>query len=145
MLDWRKKLDCAVICITSHKCVTLRLRSLTPLLPAGRMVRYLSWIVKCNFFIYSIFCLHDQSYFFSDCPIPLPSNVPVIDGEIICNLGASCSEVVCCLHAKPLFRHVSIHLKLNFCQDMITIGIDKFTRKIQPSVYNNWGKICFRI
>lgn len=81
------------------------------------------------------FCL-----FRKDCPISLLNNVPVIRGAITCNLGESCSDVVCCLYAEPLLKHVTIHLSLNYCQDRISIGIDKFVREIQPSAYTNWGK-----
>ncbi|XP_062596534.1 uncharacterized protein LOC134257978, partial [Saccostrea cucullata] len=75
----------------------------------------------------------------NDCPIALPNNVPVVRGAITCNLGASCSDVVCCLYAEPLMKHVTISLSLDYCQDRIRVGIDKFTREIQPSSYNNWG------
>ncbi|XP_062603466.1 uncharacterized protein LOC134265233, partial [Saccostrea cucullata] len=75
----------------------------------------------------------------NDCPIALPNNVPVVRGAISCNLGASCSDVVCCLYAEPLMKHVTISLSLDYCQDRISVGIDKFTREIQPSSYNNWG------
>lgn len=69
----------------------------------------------------------------------LPDNVPVVKGAISCNLGASCSDVVCCLYAEPLLKHVTVHLRLDYCQDRISIGIDKFNREIRPSSYRNWG------
>lgn len=90
---------------------------------------------------FDVFCFVMNVVIFLDCPISLPSNVPVIKGDITCNLGTTCSDVVCCLYAQPLLRHVTIYLKMEFCRDRIILGIDRYTREIQPSTYKNWGKV----
>ena len=127
-----------VIFTTPRRCVTGPPQCFTLPLLDGRMVRFLLLVVQTFF---DVFCFVMNVVIFLDCPISLPSNVPVIRGDITCNLGTTCSDVVCCLYAQPLLRHVTIYLKMEFCRDRIILGIDRYTREIQPSTYKNWGKV----
>lgn len=133
-------MDYMVIFTTPRRRVTGPLQCLTLPLLDGQMVRFLPWTLLYKLFLmFSVFVMN--VVIFLDCPISLPSNVPVIRGDITCNLGTTCSDVVCCLYAKPLLRHVTIYLKMEFCRDRIILGIDRYTREIQPSTYKNWGKV----
>lgn len=133
-------MDYMVIFTTPRRRVTGPLQCLTLPLLDGRMVRFLPWTLLYKLFLmFSVFVMN--VVIFLDCPISLPSNVPVIRGDITCNLGTTCSDVVCCLYAQPLLRHVTIYLKMEFCRDRIILGIDRYTREIQPSTYKNWGKV----
>ncbi|XP_062581277.1 uncharacterized protein LOC134243073, partial [Saccostrea cucullata] len=76
----------------------------------------------------------------NDCPKTLTSSLPYINGPFSCNLGSSCSEITCCVNAKPIARHLTFTANLEFCGDKITIAIDKFQLETKISKIISTGK-----
>lgn len=91
--------------------------------------------------------VHNVKYIWllADCPASLLISLPVISGPLTCNLGSSCSVLTCCVYAEPLSKHVTTVLNLDFCNDKMTVGIDRFSRDIRLSTYQSWGTSTFPI
>lgn len=70
---------------------------------------------------------------FADCPVTLASSLPYINGPFSCILGDTCSDITCCLNVEPLSTYLTIRVSLEYCQDKITISVDKFQAKMKVS------------
>lgn len=72
---------------------------------------------------------------FVDCFVLLLIFLFVISGFLICNLGLLCLVLICCVYVELLFKYVIIVLNLDFCNDKMIVGIDRFFRDIRFSIY----------
>ena len=70
---------------------------------------------------------------FADCPVTLASSLPYINGPFSCILGDTCSDITCCLNVEPLSTYLTIRVSLEYCQDKITITVDKFQAEMKVS------------
>lgn len=70
---------------------------------------------------------------FADCPVTLASSLPYINGPFSCILGDTCSDITCCLNVEPLSTYLTIRVSLEYCQDKITITVDKFQTEMKVS------------
>lgn len=70
---------------------------------------------------------------FADCPVSLASSLPYINGPFSCILGDTCSDITCCLNVEPLSTYLTIRVNLEYCQDKITITVDKFQAEMKVS------------
>lgn len=70
---------------------------------------------------------------FADCPVTLASSLPYINGPFSCILGDTCSDITCCLNVEPFSTYLNIRVNLEYCQDKITITVDKFQTEMKVS------------
>lgn len=84
-----------------------------------------------------------QRYFsaFAGCPLTFASSLPDINGPFSCSLGDSCTDIICCLNMDPLSTYLTFRVNLDYCQDKITITVDKFQTEMKVSKFIASGNL----
>ncbi|XP_052806223.1 uncharacterized protein LOC128235441 [Mya arenaria] len=69
---------------------------------------------------------------------PTASSLPVLTEGVSCTLDETCKQIKCCVHVPFLNRNVIVAARIDPCENLLLINVDKFVRTFLLSS-NNFG------
>ncbi|XP_052083593.1 uncharacterized protein LOC127720891 [Mytilus californianus] len=66
--------------------------------------------------------------------------LPVLSGEITCNLGYTCDTVSCCIDVEDLGRTMEVSLSINHCNRKLSLQLERLSEDISLVDYK-WGTL----